>query len=242
MIGQAAAITEARGDELLLAARCAASPPCRDAWSTLYDRYAGGVKAWIRQGYRLCDDEAVDDLTQKVFIHCAGGALARYRGEIALKSYLYLIADRVRISENRRLSRKRRDVRRQLSMDAFVGGDGQPNLAETLTEGDSMPHRLGMWFSDFGARPDRVHERKTFGRMARGLVAKLPDEVDREIVRLYFWEGAVDRTIGERLGIPTNTVTWQRHRAIARLRGIWKRNDSRSGLSLVPGKQSEMIT
>lgn len=224
---------EARRDDLLLAARCASRPPCREAWSKLWGEYAAGVRAWIRQGYRLGGDEGVDDLAQSVFVLCAQGALARYRGDVALKSYLYLIADRVRISENRRLSRQRRDVRRRVSMDAPVGQDGETNLASLLTKTDSMPHNLGMWMSDYGERPDQSFARSSLAAEAHQHLAKLKDPTDREIVRLYFWEGSSDREIGQTTALPTNTVTWRRHRALAELRRSLKRSRMHARFSVL---------
>ncbi len=223
MQSRPAADPKHRASEIEMAARCADDPPERSAWEQLYATYAPALRAWLAQGYRLGDDSAIDDMLQKVFLHCAQGALARYRGETSLKSYLFAIADRVRISENRRLSRQCRDVRRRVSMDAARSNDDDTTLAAGLAPSHSLPHQLGLWRSHRLEQPDQLYRQQLMARRLRRLCATLPDPRDREIVRRYFWEGAPDRQIGEALRLPTNTVTWRRHRALALLRRKYQR-------------------
>jgi RNA polymerase sigma factor (sigma-70 family) len=214
---------ERRARDVEMAARCAASPPERRSWEEFYSAYAPAVRAWLRQGYRLNDDSAIEDMLQKVFLLCAQGALARYRGETSLKSYLFTIADRVRISENRRLSRQCRDVRRSISMDAAVTDGESATLAASLAVHHSLPHRLGIWRSQRQAQPDQLYQQRLVAHRLQSLCADLSDPRDREIVRRYFWEGTPDREIGEALQLPTNTVTWRRHRVLALLRRKYHR-------------------
>jgi len=110
-----------------------------------------------------------------------------------------------------------------------------------LSADDSVPHRLGMWLSGFGEQPDQIHARTTVAELARRLVAQLPNPTDQKIVALYFWEGLVDREISERLDMPTNTVTWRRHRAIAELRRIHRRGRARARFTLVAGDRKELV-
>jgi RNA polymerase sigma factor (sigma-70 family) len=218
-----------RREDRLLAARCATAPPARAAWEELYATYSGPLRAWIRRGWRLGNEEGVEDLVQQVFVLCSRGALARYRGEVSLRSYLCLIADRARITENRRLARKRRDVRAETSLDVPIGDEGGVSRGDMISAGDSLPRVLGLWRSGYGARPDEASETGNERAHLRLLVTKLEDSRDREILIAYYWGEDPDRVIGERLGLATDTVTWRRHRALAQLRRTLRRSSLRSG-------------
>lgn len=204
-----------------LAARCASSPPSREAWNDLYGNYGPAVRAWLRRGWRAGGDDSTEDLMQQVFVLCAGGALARYRGEVSLRSYLFTLADRVRISENRRLTRQRRDIRKQVSL--TPDSDEEPDPEASLSPTDSLPHALGLWSSQWTVRPDsRVETNSEEARIQR-VLSKVLDPKDREIIESHYWRGESDRSVGERLQMPTNTITWRRHRALAALRRTMKR-------------------
>ena len=213
----------AREADRRLARVCAASPPDRSAWEQLYASHSAGVRQWIRRGRRLGSDEGVEDMLQQVFLLCAQGALARYRGETSLRAYLLRIAERVRISENRRLTRQCRDVRGEVSLDAPVGDgdDGGGSWMNMMGRDHSVPHSLGFWCSEFGQRPDEALEARERLLQINHLVDALEDSLDRKILREYFWESRKDREIAESLKISINTVTWRRHRAQARVEETW---------------------
>ena len=144
--------TDRHAEDRTLAAQCASSPPSQEAWKVLYSTHGPSVRSWLRRGWQAGQDDTTEDLLQQVFLQCAGGALARYRGEVSLRSYLFVLADRVRISENRRLTRQRRDVRKRLSLTRST--DENPGFEATLSPRDSLPHTLGLWSSEWAARPD----------------------------------------------------------------------------------------
>ena len=161
-------------------------------------------------------------MLQQVFLLCAQGALARYRGETSLRAYLLRIAERVRISENRRLTRQCRDVRGEVSLDAPVGdGDDGGSWMNMIGPRDSVPYTLGFWCSEFGQQPDEALEARERLQQVNRVVDDLEDSLDRQILREYFWESRKDREIAESLEISINTVTWRRHRAQARVEETW---------------------
>ena len=215
--------------DLELARRCARTPPEREAWDQFYARYAGGVRQWIRRGRRLRGDDSVDDLVQQVFLLCAQGALARFRGQSSLRSYLLRIAARVRIAENRRWSSKCRDLHAAVSLDAPIArataADAMAPATtwrETVACDDSLPLRLGLWTSDFMLPPDRRLELREIAGQVRQLIREVLDPTDRKIIGDYYWREATDRQIAAELGLSINTVTWRRHRAQARIENAWR--------------------
>ncbi len=218
---------DGRGADRRLARRCATSPPERGAWEQLYALHAAGVRQWLRRGRRLGSDEGIEDLLQQVFLLCSQGALARYRGETSLRAYLLRIAERVRISENRRLTRKCRDVRSEVSLDGRSGDEERgESWKGRIGADDSLPHSLGMWCSQFGRPADELLEERERLQQINALVDALDDPRDRRVLRDYFWERRTDREIGAAMGVSINTVTWRRHRAQARLEEAWRLSSS----------------
>lgn len=214
--------SEARAADLELASRCAQSPPDQGAWEQLYALHAAGVRQWIRRGRRLGGDENVEDMVQQLFLLCAQGALARFRGEVSLRSYLLKIAERVRINENRRLTRQCRDVRAELSLDAPLSEETPDETWKSQLEvDDSLPHRLGMWRSAFELLPDAAYKAAEVERRVEALLVELEDDRDRKILKDYFWQNRKDREIAEEMELSINTVTWRRHRSQARIEQLW---------------------
>ncbi len=186
-----------------LVARCLARPAGRAAWNELYATYAPVVRARLHFGRRAFPEHDVEDLVQVVFLKLATGALERFEGRSSLRSYLLRLADSARISENRRRLAAKRGSGRVRSYDELLeegGGEGACLASGMPTPEDQLLHR-----------------RRTSA--VRSAVDRLRDPRDREIVALYFAEDPkVDREIAEQLGMPLNTVTWRRLRALKELR------------------------
>ncbi len=190
-----------------LVASCLRVPADRTAWDRLYARCAGAVRARIRAGLRAFPDAHVEDVVQDVFVRLAAGGLRHYRGPHLL-AYVLTIADHARISENRRWRAQRRDARATLVLDDA--------LAARIEDGADTERTA--W---------RTMERV---RLARA-VGSLRDPRDRAIITLYFGpDERTDREIADALGMPHDTVTWRRLRAVRELRALYSKTRGGDGV------------
>jgi RNA polymerase sigma factor (sigma-70 family) len=204
-----------READLALRDRCLARPADRLAWDDLYRRYAPVVRARILHGRRAFPDHDVEDVVQAIFLKLATGALERFEGRASLKAYLVTIADSVRISENRQRLAAKRGEGRLVSLNGFP--DASPSNGTSATGSN----RHGKAFDQATSvdDPEILFLRQRRNELVHRAVSLLADARDREIVSLYFAEEpCVDREIAERLGMPLNTVTWRRLRAMNELR------------------------
>jgi RNA polymerase sigma factor (sigma-70 family) len=198
-----------REPDLALRDRCLARPAERKAWEELYQTYAPLIRSRILAGRRAFPDHEVQDLVQAVFLKLAAGALERFEGRSSLKVWLLTLADSVRITENRRRLAAKRGRGRTVSIDD-VDPSADGTLFDRSLNGSTLPA---------ADDPESAYIDRKRAERLRDAVARLSDPRDREIVGLYFAEEpAVDREIAARLGMPLNTVTWRRLKAMKELK------------------------
>jgi RNA polymerase sigma-70 factor (ECF subfamily) len=153
----------------------------RAAWGILKDRAEA--------------EEAVQDAYLKAFT-----ALAGFRGDAALSTWL------TRIAVNEALSRRRAAARRQRNLDD-CGVASLETYREAFMRGSST-----------GQSPDEALSRRQMAGLLEGAIARLPDDfrlvfVLREVEQLSIAETALA------LGVQEATVKTRLHRAKKRLRG-----------------------
>lgn len=199
--------------DLILRDRCLARPADRRAWKDLYERFAPLIRGRIFFGLRSFPDHEVEDQVQAAFLKLAGGALERYEGRCSLKAYVLTLADSVRISENRRRMAAKRGNGRVVSLEEVdrrlnsLGADHPRSHRRAFMEVDSVPN------------PESLYLAARTSEQILEAIHRLADPRDREIVSLYFGDApCVDRQIAEKLGMPLNTVTWRRLKALKEMR------------------------
>ncbi len=103
------------------------------AFETLIDRYSGDIYAML---YRLTESpEEASDLTQDTFLR-ALKAIKGFRGDSALKTWLFRIAINESRNRFRWWKRRRRDV--TISLDANIG-DSETRFSDTLADDSISP-------------------------------------------------------------------------------------------------------
>jgi RNA polymerase sigma factor (sigma-70 family) len=200
--------------DLALRDRCLVRPPDRAAWNELWRLHAPLVRARVLYGRRAFPDADVEDIVQLVFLRLAEGALARYEGRASLRGYILTLADSLRISENRRRLALKRGAGRVESLDDLTGEEGSGG--ERRTRGAL---RIDPTLASAPRDPEMLDIERRRREAVRWALERLDDPRDRDVVALYFGDDAcVDREISERLGMPLNTVTWRRLKALRELR------------------------
>jgi RNA polymerase sigma factor (sigma-70 family) len=200
--------------DLVLRDRCLVRPPDRAAWNELWRLHAPLIRARVLYGRRAFPDADVEDIVQLVFLRLAEGALARYEGRASLKGYILTLADSLRISENRRRLAVKRGAGRVLSLDALIGEE--PRAGDPGPRG---PLRVESTLTALPRDPEELDRERRRREAVLCALSRLDDPRDREVVSLYFGnESCVDREISERLGMPLNTVTWRRLKALKELK------------------------
>lgn len=180
-------------DEALAARAAAGDPGAFDALVVLYTGRVFGV------AFRMLGDRAeAEDLSQEVFVTLYG-ALAGFRGESKLSTWIY------RITRNRCLNRlkflKRRHVGEHADIDdpAYSGACAD---VETRGAGQKDPHRK--------LANDELSV------LLQGYLLELPEE-QRALVVLRDLEDLTYEEIVDITGLPLGTVKSRLHRARAAL-------------------------
>ena len=137
------------------------------------------------------DPEVACDLTQETFAS-AWSRIAGFEGRAALRTWLYRIACGTFA-----------DFRRKRHRVATLVAARGPHPQESP---EASPLETVL-----------ANERST---RIGAAVAALPDDADRIVIVLHYFQGLTFREIASVLGEPTGTVKWRTSRAIERLRQI----------------------
>ncbi len=139
-------------------------------------------------------DEALD-LSQEVFLRVFR-TIHRFRGQSALRTWIYRIA--VNQARNRHRFWRRRHRNDQVSLDAHIAAHGE------------FPSTLGL-------RPDRVYEQKQLGQRLQDALDQLPFD-QRTAIVLREIDGLSYDDIAVALGVAIGTVKSRLTRARQALR------------------------
>lgn len=115
----------------VLVSRCVAGDDA--AWASLYTRYARTISNFLK---RLgVAPDALEDAVQEVFLQ-AFRSLEKFRGEAAVKTWLYRLAvtQARRSRERARFSRRIRQLLALETVDDVHWGERQPGQAERLLQ------------------------------------------------------------------------------------------------------------
>lgn len=166
------------------------------AWRDFVDRFAGLFIHVIQHSAQArsvsLSPSDVDDLCAEIFVAILDDNLAvlrRFRGESSLATYLTVIARRIVVREI---------IRRRMS--------------EALGHVKSHNATLEMVGADI-SELTRIENRELVQRMLDGL-----SEQDATVIRQFHLEGKSYREIGERLGVPENSIGPTLARAREKLR------------------------
>ncbi len=167
-----------------------------DAFDALLLRYDAYVHTAIR--YWISDEELVEDLFQDVFIKVMMTIRqGRYTAEGKFRSWLGRITHNLIMDHFRRLRARGQEQ-------AIEGASGEDLLlsiqlpSEDLTAEEAMIH---------GER---------LGELGEGLDSLSP--VQREVIRLHYWEDKTFREIAEMTGVSINTALGRMRYALQHLR------------------------
>jgi len=168
------------------------------AWREFVDRFAGLFAHVIHhtaqaRSIQLTDSDT-EDLCAEVFVAILAddfAILRRFRGESSLATYLTVIVRRIVVREviRRRMSEAMGHVKSHTAnIDAVAVKDNHHEIS-------------------------RIENREMVQRMLEGL-----SEQDATVIRQFHLEGKSYREIGERLGLPENTIGPTLSRAREKLR------------------------
>ena len=143
----------------------------------------------------LGDREEALDLSQEVFLRVFR-TIHRFRGQSALRTWIYRIA--VNQARNRHRFWRRRHRKDQVSLDAHIAAHGE------------FPSTLGL-------RPDRVFEQKQLGQRLQEALDQLPF-AQRTAIVLREIDGLSYDDIAVALGVAIGTVKSRLTRARQALR------------------------
>jgi RNA polymerase sigma-70 factor (ECF subfamily) len=158
------------------------------AFQQVYDEFHARIRRYLA---RLGGPADADDLTQETFARVSQ-ALASFRGDAALSTWIYRIATNVALD-------RARSRGFQLSVRA-----AQPEALATLATIPVIEHDIA---------------RREMSACVRDYVDRLPPEY-RTVVVLSELEELPDREIAEVLGISLEAAKIRLHRARARLRAM----------------------
>ncbi len=164
------------------------------AGEALLERYRRLVYA-IASRYGASADDT-EDLYTEVWLKLQQ-QIGGYRPKESFRGYLRAVIRSV-VVDHRRREGRHEDHR---SLDSAVDEDG-PSLAEQLPDGTDLEQDL--------------LQAETLDLVQRA-VRELPDRF-REPLLLYYRDGLGHGAIGERLGVPKNTVTTRIHRGREQVR------------------------
>lgn len=168
------------------------------AWNDFVDRYLGLVYHVVHSTAHLRSarlaPEDVEDIVAEVLLQVVADdykVLRQFQRRASLSSYLTVIARRTCVHELARRQAVREAIRRG-EVKAAADGDGtdeSPAFLKSLESLDEVEHLL----------------RKLHGQ-------------DREMVRMFYFEGRTYEEISTELDVPVNTVGAKLSRARAKLR------------------------
>jgi RNA polymerase sigma-70 factor (ECF subfamily) len=167
------------------------------AFAALVDRYERAVAATVIGMLGPGDD--ADDVGQETFIRFHR-ALANFRGESSLKTYLVHIAMNLSLNA---LKRRRRSVLRFVSRDPQAGDNGDPL-------DDLIEPRTG---------PEGDVDAKELQTLVRSAVRRL-GEKHRAVVVLRLFHDCSTKETAEILGVPEGTVLSRLSRAMKELESM----------------------
>jgi RNA polymerase sigma-70 factor (ECF subfamily) len=162
----------------------------------------------LRYLTRLVGEEEAEDLTQEVFIK-AGQALAGFRGESSLSSWLYRIATNTAYDKLRSPAFQRTAPKRQ------SGDPIQDDLAEIPECDPFSGEKIPLFEQQF--------VKKEMGECIWSYLEKLPESY-RTVLVLSDMEGLSDKDISDILRVTLGTVKIRLHRARACLRDLFMNN------------------
>jgi RNA polymerase sigma-70 factor, ECF subfamily len=173
------------------------------SWNDFVDRFLSLIYHVVHSTAHLrsvkLTPEDVEDISGEVQLQLIANdykVLKAFRGNASLATYLTVIARRTCVHEL---------TRRQSVKEAIRKGDVR-NTNDDPSEGESLAAIKGM---------DRLEEVET-------LIRQLKSRREREIVRLYYFEGRTYEEISTETGVPVNTIGSVLSRARERLRQFRK--------------------
>ncbi len=167
------------------------------SWNDFVDRYLGLVYHVVHSTAHLRSarlaPEDVEDIVQEILLQVVADdykVLRQFQRRASLSSYLTVIARRTCVHELTRRQSVREDIRRgEVKATSEDGTDESPAFQKSLESLDEVEHLL----------------RKLHG-------------ADREMVRMFYFEGRTYEEISTELAVPVNTVGAKLSRARAKLR------------------------
>jgi RNA polymerase sigma-70 factor (ECF subfamily) len=165
--------------------------------------YADFQPRILRYMGRMVGEREAEDLTQEVFVK-VNRALAGFRGESSLSTWLYRIATNAALDRRRSPSFQRSDSY-SLADDAGEAGDEAETGGGEARPGERAP----------SAEQQLI--RREMNECIRDFVERLPDNYRTPLV-LSELEGLKNGEIAEILGVSLDTVKIRLHRARAKLK------------------------
>jgi RNA polymerase sigma-70 factor (ECF subfamily) len=168
----------------------------------IYEAYQPKILRYLT---RMVGEDEAEDLTQEVFIK-AGNAIANFRGESSLSTWLY------RIATNQAYDRLRSPSSRCM---AQSGMPCHPLNEDIIEEIDKVTSNI----CGIGKLPDVEQQvvRKEMSNCILSYINQLPESF-RVVLLLSDLEELSNREIAEILGVTLDTVKIRLHRARAMLR------------------------
>jgi RNA polymerase sigma-70 factor, ECF subfamily len=182
-------------DESLIAEVCAGN---REALATLFERYARLTRS---VAVRILRDTAeAEDLVQDLFLYIQRKCGIFDSSKSTARSWI------VQMAYHRALDRRRYLKSRELYAQPYFAANGLQVVGKPTTE------------SDYSAEA-------VFGRNGLEKIVDALSAVQRETLRLYFFEGYSLVEISEKLGQPLGNVRHHYYRALDKLRKEMFAND-----------------
>ena len=164
--------------------------------------YADFQPRILRYMGRMVGEREAEDLTQEIFVK-VNRALASFRGESSLSTWLYRIATNAALDRRRSPSFRRTTLLRLVDDVSEAGEEAEPG-------GEARAGERAL-----SAEQELI--RKELNECIRDFVEKLPDNYRTPLV-LSELEGLKNGEIAEIMGVSLDTVKVRLHRARAKLK------------------------
>ena len=168
-------------------------------FQSIYQEFQPKIHRYLT---RMLGEDESEDLTQEVFAKVSA-ALADFRGESTLSTWIYRIATHAAID--------------RLRSPSFQHGIRSRNLEEALEQQGVELADRDAWSGEKLLTTEQGLVRKQMNDCIRDFIEKLPENY-RTVLVLSELEGLSDREISEILGISLNSVKIRLHRARQKLR------------------------